>query len=253
VPILRRSPHPEAPRETIACVPARPLLALLALLAPLAGLIPDAAAWTRPVPGPVVRGFEYGSDPFAPGQRRGVVLSAGPRARVACACAGAVVFAGRVAGGRAVSVRCGGWHVAYGRLETRLRAGARVREGATLGRVAGGRGLHLSVRRAADPFGYVDPLRLLPPARLPPPPPVLGPRTRPPLRPRVPAAPLPPVPLPLRAPTPALAPSAVRALAPWPVWLGLALLLAGAGARGAAHARRRRRWARAWRAAEAGR
>jgi len=185
------------------------------------------------VPGPLERSFSYrAGSPFAAGQRRGVVLAARPGARVASACSGVVAFAGSVARRTAVSVRCGRWHVAYGGVRTPHRPGARVRGGRLLGRVAGRGGIHLSVRRAADRFAYVDPMRLLPaPALPPPPPPLAAPR------PGSPPAPAPPRPAPLATrpaplaspPAPLASPPARPALAPWPVWLGLALLLAGAG------------------------
>jgi hypothetical protein len=203
---------------------------LLALLAWLSAA--DAsAAWTPPVPGPPTRLFDLGPDPFARGRHRGVDLDAAPGERVRSACGGRVVFAGRVAGAGTVSVRCGPWRSTYAPLERiAVRAGARVGPGRRLGRVsagaaraagrsggaAGHAGLHFGVRRESERFGYVDPLRFL-----------AGPRRAPP--PVVPAR------LPRRAmrPRPAARPSRPPpGLAPWPVWLGLALLmtgLAGAG------------------------
>jgi len=187
------------------------------------------------VPGPLERSFSYrAGSPFAAGQRRGVVLAARPGARVASACSGVVAFAGSVARRTAVSVRCGRWHVAYGGVRTPHRPGARVRGGRLLGRVAGRGGIHLSVRRAADRFAYVDPMRLLPAPALPPPPPP-APLAAP--RPSAPPAPAPPRPAPRATrpaplaspPAPLASPPARPVLAPWPVWLGLALLLAGAG------------------------
>jgi murein DD-endopeptidase MepM/ murein hydrolase activator NlpD len=248
------------------------LLAAVTALALVAPASVAQAAWERPVPGEVVRGFAYGGDPFAAGQRRGVVLRAPADERVVAACAGRIVFAGRVARRDVVSVRCGRWHVAYGGVRTALREGAAIRRGALLGRIAGRRGLHLSVRRAADRFAYVDPAALLAPPPLPPPPaaaPVRPSRPQPPapspVRPRPPARvtprepsrvrPVAPAPVTPREPAPApaggSAPSSAP-LAPWPVWLGLALLLAGATTGGVATGRRRAR-ARtaAWRLAAA--
>jgi hypothetical protein len=195
------------------------LLTALLALAPAAGA---RAAWAPPVPGPPARLFDLGADPFARGQHRGVDLAAARGERVRSACAGVVAFAGRVAGVGTVSVRCGVWRVSYAPLGAiAVRARGRIGAGRGLGRV--GRtpahaGLHLGVRREGRRFGYVDPLRFFAAARRAPPP-VL------PARPRRPA------------PRPSARPAAhpghpSPGLAPWPVWLGLALLmtgLAGAG------------------------
>ena len=175
------------------------------------------ASWTAPVPGKPTRLFDLGADPFTRGQHRGVDLDAAPGERIRSACGGRVVFAGRVAGAGTVSVRCGRWRVTYAPLERiRVRLGARVGSGRGLGRMAGGEPLHLGVRRESERFGYVDPLRFLAAADRAPPPVVPARAARP-----VPRAP--PVPRPSR-PSPGVA--------PWPVWVGLALLmtgLAGAG------------------------
>ena len=165
-------------------------------------------AWTPPVGGEPTRLFHRGPDPFARGQHRGVDLDAARGDRVRAACGGRVVFAGSVAGEGTVSVRCGAWRVSYAPL-TRIavREGGRVGAGARLGRAAGA--LHFGVRREGRRFGYVDPLRFLGGTR--PPPPAAPVRVRPPPRDRVRPRPLRPGP----------------GLAPWPVWLGLALGLAG--------------------------
>jgi hypothetical protein len=216
------------PKVGRSVLPVRLLLTLLLLTC-----LPVAearASWQSPVPGPPTRLFDVGRDPFARGQHRGVDLAAAPGERARSACGGRVVFAGRVAGAGTVSVRCGRWRVTYAPLERiAVRAGARVGPGTRLGRVsaearrppggvagrAGHAGLHFGVRRASQRFGYVDPLRFLAGPRAPPPVvPVRVPRPAP----RAHAAPHPSRPSP--------------GLAPWPVWLGLALLmtgLAGAG------------------------
>ena len=134
---------------------------LAAVLVPPA--VPSAALaerWLRPVPGEVARTFHYARGaPFTPGAHRGVDLAAPPGTAVRSACAGRVVHAGRVAGRGVVSVRCGARRVAH--LPVRsigVRAGARVRAGASIGTLAAGHGgLHLGVRAEGDPFGYVDP------------------------------------------------------------------------------------------------
>ena len=170
-------------------------------------LLPLLFAWIAPVPGQPTRLFDLGPDPFARGQHRGVDFVANGE-RVRAACGGRVVFAGRVAGAGTVSVRCGRWRVSYAPLSRiAVREGTRIGAGARLGRA--GAELHLGVRREGRRFGYVDPLRFLAGAR-PPPPTAPVPVRRPPAeRPR---------PRPSR-PDPGLA--------PWPVWLGLALLLTG--------------------------
>ena len=157
----------------------------------------DAAErhWLPPVSGEPTRLFHLGPDPFLRGQHRGVDLAA-HREPVRAACAGRVVFAGRVAGAGTVSVRCGAWRVSYAPLtRVAVREGERIGAGARLGRSAAV-GIHFGVRREGRRFGYVDPLRFLaarrsPPPILVPPPegrPRPGPRSRPepprPARPR---------------------------------------------------------------------
>ena len=194
------------------------MLRLLAVSLALAWLPAAAAqaAWSPPVAGPPSQLFARGPNPFARGQHRGVDLTAAPGERVRSACAGRVVFAGKVAGAGTVSVRCGAWRVSYAPFQRiAVRAGARVAAGRRLGGAAGG-ALHLGVRREGRRFGYVDPLRFLSGTRRAPPPviaarpPRAAPRAHPPPQPSRPSA----------------------GLAPWPVWVGLALLmtgLAGAG------------------------
>ena len=121
-----------------------------------------AQAWQRPVAGAVARPFAYALEaPFAAGAHRGVDLRARVGERVVAACAGSVVTAGP----RVVTLRCGLWRVTALPLSSvSVRVGARVREGAAVGRVgtmAGHTGLHLGVRRAGDRFAYVDPAPLL--------------------------------------------------------------------------------------------
>jgi hypothetical protein len=236
-----------------------------------------ALSLSPPVAGDVTRTFAYDGDPFAAGHHRGIDLAAAPGTPVRAACSGRVTFAGRAgANGRAVTIRCGRFSVTHLPLRAAaVRAGERVVAGARVGSAARGRGhkgLHLGVRRAADPLGYVDPAPLLQSA--PPPSSPAGPRAKPrrpapppphpaplpsgpPLRPAPPrAAPLPsgppprpappraaPVPQaapPLRGTAPAHQPGS-SPLAPWPAWAGLALLLAGATGAGAAKRARKRR------------
>ncbi len=196
-----------------------------------------------PVPGDVTRGFDYAGDPFAAGHHRGVDLAAAPGTPVRATCTGRVTFAGRAgASGRTVTIRCGRFSVTHLPLAALATAtGATVRAGAMLGTAGttrGHAGLHLGVREASDPLGYVDPAPLLHTA--PPPVPPATPRTKPrrPAPPPPHPAPLPSAPLP--RPAPAHHPGS-SPLAPWPAWAGLALLLAGATGAGAAKRARKRR------------
>ena len=200
-------------------------------------------ALVAPVPGDVMRGFDPGR-PYEGGRHRGVDLAAAPGSPVRAACAGRVVFAGRIAGDGIVTVRCGPWRVTHMPLAT-IAARGLVARGAVIGTAGASsvhEGLHLGVRRDGTRFGYVDPLSFIaaptnpvPLGRAPPagrraPPPAIGPRN-----PRLVREPRT-----ARAPRLVLAPGpASLPLAPWPAWLGLALVLAGAGVR----ARRvRTRW-----------
>ncbi|MDA0163339.1 M23 family metallopeptidase [Solirubrobacter ginsenosidimutans] len=201
-----------------------------------------AQAWHRPVAGGIARPFAYArGTPFAAGAHRGVDLRARVGERVVAACAGSVVTAGP----HVVTLRCGPWRVTALPLSSVLvRVGARVRAGAAVGHVgtlAGHTGLHFGVRRADDRFAYIDPAPLLrePGAR---PPVTAVPREGP----REPVAdradPARPVAAPAdaapshSAPRHSAAPGGVRvsvaggggALAPWPAWAGLVLLVLGA-------------------------
>ena len=218
------------------------LVALVAVLVAAACALPCAPArgttWARPVLGPVTRAFDVHGSPFAAGQHRGVDLAAPPGAAVGAPCSGRVVVAGRVgATGRVVTVACGPWHASVLPLASvAVRRDAHVHAGRLVGTAAGSgvhAGIHLGVRRASDRFGYVDPLRLLPGAH--PWTPVAPPagRTRPGRRAAAPA--------PVRVP--ALAPRhapAAPPVAPWPVWAGAALMLAGAATGGVVRVRARR-------------
>jgi murein DD-endopeptidase MepM/ murein hydrolase activator NlpD len=196
-----------------------------------------------PVDGEVSRGFDPGR-PFEGGRHRGVDLAGVAGGRVRAACGGPVAFAGRVgSSGGVVVVRCGGRRVTHMPLATiAVRAGATVRRGAPIGTLAaspGHAGLHLGVRREGTRFGYEDPLRFF--ARRTPPVP-LGRAPRPPRLARPPRPPRAPGPPRLVRPPPrpfAVAPRLARPVraarpanslpvAPWPAWVGLALVLAGA-------------------------
>ena len=234
------------------------LAAAVTVLGALAWALPCApargASWARPVLGAVTRGFDVHGSPFAAGLHRGIDLAAPPGTAVGAPCGGRVVVAGRVgASGRLVTIACGRWHATVLPLASvAVRRGAHVRAGRFVGTAAGEgahAGIHLGVRRASDRFGYVDPLRLLP--REHPWVPV-GPPAGRVRRGRGRAAPA-AAPAPVEAPAPSTtrAPAEVRplaprlatatpAVAPWPVWAGAALMLAGAATGGVVRVRSRR-------------
>ena len=148
------------------------LVALLPVLIALQAGVPPALAWTWPVDGPVLRPFVLGDDPYAAGQHRGIDVGSVANAPVRSPVAGTVSFAGMVpGGGRTLAVRTTNGHsvtlVHLG--STAVTRGAQVAEGDVVGTV-GPSGepelpqpyVHLGVRRAADPNGYLDPLALLP-------------------------------------------------------------------------------------------
>jgi Peptidase family M23 len=146
-----------------------------ALLPVLLGTLigaPPAAAWTWPVDGPVLRAFHFDGDPYGPGLHRGLDVGGPPGVPVRAPAGGTVSFAGTVpGGGRTVTIQ-----TADGFAVTLLHLGALfVRPGASVAEaepvaVLGSSGepehagayVHLGVRIAADPQGYVDPLGLLP-------------------------------------------------------------------------------------------
>jgi murein DD-endopeptidase MepM/ murein hydrolase activator NlpD len=189
----------------------------------------------------VARPFSYErAAPFVAGAHRGVDLAAAPGTVVRAACAGRVIHAGAVTGrDQVVSMRCGTRRVSYLPLATvAVRAGATIGAGAPIGSVAPGhRGLHLGVRREGDPFGYEDPMALLPARERPIAPIPIAAGRRPIARPAMPRpAARPGVPRPRsqqpRVPRPSPA--------PLPVWVGLAAALCGAAGSGTVAARRRR-------------
>jgi murein DD-endopeptidase MepM/ murein hydrolase activator NlpD len=224
---------------TARSVAAAALALVAAVLAPLAA--PSTALaerWLRPVPGELARPFAYDrAAPFTAGAHRGADLAARPGAPVRAACAGRVVHAGAVAGrDRVVSVRCATRRVSYLPLATiAVTEGARIRAGSPIGTIARGHGgLHLGVRAEGDPFGYEDPMALLRAPAEPFAPAPRPPTPRPAVHPGRPRAV--PRPAPSRRPVAGRAPSSP---APWPVWLGLAALLAGAAGSGTIAVRRR--------------
>jgi hypothetical protein len=175
------------------------IVLLPVLLAFQVGVQP-ALAWTWPVDGPVLQPFSLGEDPYAAGDHRGVDVAAAAGAPVRAPAGGSVTFAGTVpGGGRTVTIRTAdGYSVTLLHLGSITTAeSASVAEGEAVG-TAGTSGepehaepyVHLGVRVAADPEGYVDPETLLPPraAPVPEPPPAAEPeREKAEARPAAPA------------------------------------------------------------------
>src|SRR6185436_15408474 len=142
------------------------------LLATLAGAVP-ASAWTWPADGPVLQPFSFGGDPYAAGLHRGIDVRGEAGAQIRAPASGTVTFAGTVpGGGRTVTITTpGGYAVTLVHLGTiGVAAHATVAEGAAVGTI-GPSGdpehtepyVHLGLRIASDPQGYVDPALVLPP------------------------------------------------------------------------------------------
>ena len=150
----------------------------VAVAAAIASLIviPVAAAWAWPADGPVLRPFSVAEDRYAAGQHRGIDIGAAVGAPVRAPAAGTVSFAGPVpGGGRAVTIlTADGYAITLLQLgSTVVAPGGVVTEGTVVGQVGESEDavtrashVHLGIRVAADPNGYVDPASLLP-ARLP--------------------------------------------------------------------------------------
>jgi murein DD-endopeptidase MepM/ murein hydrolase activator NlpD len=138
-------------------------LVIAALLAPTPASA-SADAWTRPVPGPVVRPLAPPKTRYGPGHV-GVDFRALPGTPVRAAGAGQVTFAGAVARTRHVVVRhANGRRTSYSFLASiRVHAGDRVDRGEILGTTGGageqhdGSVLHLGLRIGDD---YADPMQL---------------------------------------------------------------------------------------------
>jgi hypothetical protein len=141
------------------------------LLATLLGA-PPAHAWTWPLDGPVLKPFQFGSDPYAAGSHRGLDVAGPTGTRVLAPASGSVSFAGTVpGGGRTITIQTAdGYAVTLLHLGTiGVTRGASVAEGSAVG-TAGTSGdpehgvpyVHLGIRVASDPQGYLDPLAFLP-------------------------------------------------------------------------------------------
>ena len=141
------------------------------VIAFLVGAVP-ALAWTWPVDGPVLQQFSIGEDPYEGGQHRGIDIGGPVSSPVRAPAGGSVSFAGRVpGGGRTLTIRTpDGYAVTLQQLGTvSVSRGTIVAEGDPIGTVGASSEadvpdphVHLGVRIASDPNGYVDPLGLLP-------------------------------------------------------------------------------------------
>lgn len=156
----RGGPAPDARRSR----GARPVAAASSYGRPMPAVDPPPAL-VRPVDGAVRSAFAYDrAAPFVRGSRRTITLAAAGGAVVVAPCRGRVGFVGRTPGRpstRMVAVRCGRWSVVVGRLRTTVvTTGVGVAAGRPVGS-ASGPVVTLSVRHAADAFGYVDPGPLL--------------------------------------------------------------------------------------------
>ncbi len=145
---------------------------------------PGAGAWTWPADGSVLQGFSFGGNPYGAGQHRGIDVADPSGAAIAAPAGGTVTFAGSVPdGGNSVTIRTDdGYSVTLVHLgSVGVLKGAVVAEGSAVGDV-GPSGtpefdqpyVHLGIRVASDPQGYVDPLGFLPPR------PVVEPKSAPP-------------------------------------------------------------------------
>jgi hypothetical protein len=148
------------------------VLALLPVLLAFQVGVSPALAWTWPVNGPVLRPFAFDPDsPYAGGHHRGIDIGARSGTAVLAPAAGTVSFAGEVpGGGLTLAIRTpDGYSVTLVHLGALAAPrGATVEEGVVVGSV-GPSGepelpepyVHLGIRIAADPEGYVDPLSFL--------------------------------------------------------------------------------------------
>src|SRR5918994_845208 len=139
-------------------------------------LVPAGAGWTWAVEGPVLRPFSLAADEYEAGQHRGIDVGAAINEPVRAPVTGTVSFVGPVpAGGRALTIQTAdGYAVTLLQLgSVDVARGSTVAEGAVVGQVGVSEDgttavphVHLGIRVAAEPNGYVDPLLLLP-ARTP--------------------------------------------------------------------------------------
>lgn len=121
----------------------------------------------RPVPGPVVRGFDPPAQDWLPGHR-GVDLAAPVGSRVRAAASGRVSVAQVIAGRGVVTIVHGELRTTYEPVRASVRVGQRVDAGDVIGTVEAGHCaagcLHFGLKRGdeyLDPLGGSD-VRLLP-------------------------------------------------------------------------------------------
>jgi hypothetical protein len=133
----------------------------------------EAAAWSWPADGAVLRPFALGADAYAGGQHRGIDVAGPDGSSVRAPASGVVTFAGSLPSyGRGVTIlTADGYAVTLVHLGTiGVTKGESISEGASVGTM-GTSGtpeqsvpsVHLGTRRASEEEGYVDPLGLLPP------------------------------------------------------------------------------------------
>ena len=203
-----------------------PVRRLALLVVMLVLWVPSAAAWTWPVSGPVLQGFSFDpAHPYAGGVHRGIDVGGDPGAPVLAPAAGIVSFAGTVpTSGKSVTIdTADGLSVTLTHLGSiAVAKNAAVAEGAVVGTV-GPSGtpeldvpyVHLGIRSAADPQGYLDPLAFLPVAA---PPivaaPAAAPAAAPPVAAAPPAEPAPAQPTPAEPVAPPVAGDPPAAVAP---------------------------------------
>ena len=159
---------------------------------------PTASGWTWPLDGPILRPFSFGADPHAGGQHRGLDVGGAVGTTVYAPASGTVSFVGSVPnGGHALTVQTSdGYAVTLLQLGSiALVRGAVVAEGQPVGVVGTSADattreahVHLGIRRAVEPDGYLDPLDFLP-ARPATPVPVTVPSAPQPVKVDAPAAP----------------------------------------------------------------
>ena len=159
----------------------RPVVLVIVMLAFV--LAPPAHAWTWPTDGRVLQTFSFSpADPYAAKQHRGIDVAGARGAPVAAPAGGTVTFAGTVPrGGQTVTIETAdGYAVTLVHLGSiGVARGVTVDEGAAVGTI-GPSGeaefdepyVHLGIRVASEPQGYVDPLGLLPSRTVLPPAPV---------------------------------------------------------------------------------
>ena len=135
--------------------------------------VPVGRAWTWPATGAVLQPFLFDpAHPYAAGQHRGIDVGGDLGATVHAPAAGTVTFAGTVpSSGNSVTIATAdGYAVTLTHLGSiTVARGAAIAEGAGAGTIGISTDpevpqpyVHLGVRIAAEPQGYLDPLAFLP-------------------------------------------------------------------------------------------